>query len=409
MPAVGSLAPTRRAFAELLAEARARTVLLVSPLSGDEMIQRPEPGVGSVLSELERIVRYEERWLLDEFQQQPAGSYDEWFDVMTDVRQRVLHRLEDTDLPDQLASIQRYRRVLEHEYQRGEAILEILQAGGDLYTPSQERRLPLGRRLADPGIMARFPGGTVEIGASEQLSPWQWEKPVHRVLLRPFWIDIMPVTNGDFMTFMGEGGYGDREVWSEEGWQWVKASQARMPQHWSWQDGAWWSRSLGRDSAIDFTCPVTQLSHYEAEAFARFVGKRLPTEFEWEAAAGWDPETQSRRHYPWGNMAPTTHVANLDQLAFGPAAVGAFPGNLSPIGCYGMIGDVWEWTDSEFRLYPGSKDQIVESENHASTHDKVLRGGSWATRPGAIRISTRRPAPADARHIFSGFRCARDG
>ena len=138
---------------------------------------------------------------------------------------------------------------------------------------------------------------------------------------------------------------------------------------------------------LDLTCPVGCVSRYEAEAFAHFVGKRLPTEPEWEAAATWDPESQDRRHYPWGSMAPSLNVANLDQLAFETAEVGAFPGNVSPIGCYGMIGDLWEWT---------------------ATPSGVLRGGSWATRPGAARVTATKCSPPSARHVFSGFRCAHD-
>ena len=218
----------------------------------------------------------------------------------------------------------------------------------------------------------------------------------------------MPVTNGDFLTFMAAGGYAAREVWSDEGWHWVHSSQARMPRNWSWQDGAWWSRWMGRDRPIDLTCPVGQVCYYEAEAFARFVGKRLPSEVEWEAAAGWDPEAQARRRYPWGNMPPSQHVANLDQLSFQPAAVGAFPGNLSPIGCYGMVGDLWEWTSSEFAPYPGFAQDSDFPHQEFGRDRRVLRGGSWATRPGAIRISVRRSASPDALYPFSGFRCARD-
>jgi iron(II)-dependent oxidoreductase len=409
MPVAGSIAPTRRAVAELFAEARTRTVLLVSSLANSEMVRRPEPGVGCVLSELERIVLYEERWLLDESYHRNIESYDEWFDGMTDVRQKVLHQLDEVDPAGHPDLAGRYRMVLEHEYQRGEAILEILQRRGEPYTPPETRSLPQGRRLADPGVMARFPGGTIEIGASQQASPWSEERPAHRVTVLPFWIDVLPVTNGDFATFMDEGGYGNREVWSTEGWQWVKTSQAHMPRDWSWQEGAWWNRSLGHDGPVDLACPVNQVSHYEAEAFARFVGKRLPTEVEWEAAAAWDPETQSRRQYPWGNMPPSPHVANLDQLGFGPAAVGAFPGNVSPIGCYGMMGDIWEWTSSDFKPYPGFKNSTETLPTvRFGRRSKVLRGGSWATRPGAIRPSSRRPGLPEARHMFSGFRCARD-
>jgi iron(II)-dependent oxidoreductase len=398
-------------LAELLAEARARTLLLVGPLSNEEMSRRPDPAVNSVLAELERIVRFEERWLLDSSRDSSFGSYDEWFDSMMDVRQQVLDRLDQADVAaDGLPLVERYRMVLEHEYLRGEAILETLQVQGDPYNPPQHRTLPRGRRLADPGFMARFPGARVEIGGTEESSVWPEERPLHQVQLGPFWIDVMPVTNGDFMTFMAAGGYGTRDVWSEEGWEWVKAFQARMPRHWSWQDGAWWSGWMGHESPIDLTCPVAQVSYHEAEAFARFVGKRLPSEIEWEAAAGWDPEAQARRQYPWGTMPPTPHVANLDQLALQPAAVGAFPGNVSPIGCYGMIGDLWEWTTSEFLPYPGFPEDSTSMPTLSAFGQeyRVLRGGSWATRPGAIRITMRRPASPDSRHMFSGFRCARD-
>ena len=410
MPVAGPTAPTRRAFAELLAEARTRTVLLVSALSAEQISSQPDAEADSVLSELERIVLFEERLLVENPGHRPGiESYDEWFDVMTDVRQRALQRLNELDLGDDPVSQDRFRLVLEHEYRRCESILESLQARGDPYRPHQERRLPRGRRLADPGMMVRFPGGTVQIGAAPEAAVWPEEKPAHRVAVQPFWIDLMPVTNGDFMTFMAEGGYTQRDVWSEEGWQWLKQSQAYMPCNWLWQDGSWWNRRLGRDAPIDLTAPVAQVSFYEAEAFARFVGKRLPSEIEWEAAATWDPETQTRRHYPWGNMPPSYYVANLDELAFGPAAVGAFPGNVSPIGCYGMIGDVWEWTASEFTPYPGSDETAAEMMECGFSRDyKVLRGGSWATRPGAVRSSSRRPAAPHARVHFTGFRCARD-
>ena len=410
MPAAGPVAPTRRAFAELLAEARTRTVLLVSSLSGEQISRQPDPDVGSVLSELERIIAFEARMLLDDPGSLPRiASYDEWFDVMTDVRQRALQHLDQLELGDDPLWHDRLRLVLEHEYRRDESILESLQAGGDPYRPHEERRLPRGRRLADPGFMARFPGGTLPIGAAPAATPWPEEQPVFTVDVQPFWIDLMPVTNGDFVTFMAEGGYSERSLWSEEGLEWLKQSQAHMPRDWSWQDGAWWSRRLGRDAPIDFTAPVAQVSFYEAEAFARFVGKRLPTEIEWEAAATWDPETQTHRSYPWGNMPPSFHVANLDQLAFGPAEVGAFPGNLSPTGCYGMIGDVWEWTASEFAPYPGSDETVARMVGCEFSRDfRVLRGGSWATRPGAVRSSSRRPAAPHARTHFTGFRCARD-
>ncbi len=408
MPVAGPIAPTRRAYAELLAEARTRTLLLVSPLTAEQMARQPPAGLGSVLSYLQSITRFEATWLLDESVEPEFQSYDDWFDWMTELRQQIMHRLDAADFTGSSANAERYRMVVEYEYQCGEAILQTIQLLAEPYAPIARRPLPRGRRLADPGFMARFPGGTLEIGGTE-LSVWPEEEPAHEVTLQPFWIDVLPVTNGDYITFMAAGGYSERDAWSDEGWDWVKTSLAQMPEYWFWQDGVWWSHRVVRDAPIDLTCPVSHISYHEAEAFARFVGKRLPTEMEWEAAAAWDPDFQCRRSYPWGNMPPSPHVANLDQLAFEPAPVGAFPGNFSPIGCYGMVGDLWEWTSSAFLPYMGG-DLTPPSLPRGRFGDeyKVLRGGSWASRPGAIRLSVRRPARPENRALFCGFRCARD-
>jgi gamma-glutamyl hercynylcysteine S-oxide synthase len=393
MTALQSTTLSRKRLAELLAEARARTVLLVSPVSEEGMHARPDEAVQPVLQELEHILRFELEWLAQEPKQGSAEplpsfeSYDEWFDAMLEIRERSLEQLESVHGFSSSPSIEeRCRLVLDHEYRRDEAILETLQLQPDYRAPRRVA-LPRGRRLADPGIMARFPGGSIPIGAAADDRVWPDEAPLDRVHLEPFWIDVMPVTNGDFVTFMAAGGYMSTDYWSDEGWEWVRGNQVRTPRHWFWDEGAWWTRWMDRPMLLDLTCPVSCVSRYEAEAFANFVGKRLPTDLEWEAAATWDPEIQDRRHYPWGSMAPSLNVANLDQLAFETAEVGAFPGNISPIGCYGMIGDVWEWTASP---------------------TGVLRGGSWATRPGAARVTATKCSPPSARHIFSGFRCAHD-
>ncbi len=401
MPILETSVISRRRLAELLAEARARTVLLVSPLSDDEMRILPDDAVQPVLRELEQIVRFEQQWLtqgasLDRTDNAlpVIESYDEWFDTMMEVRQRSLEQLESVDEQTSIPLVEyRCRLVLEHEYLRGEALLETLQLQSGYRAP-RRTALPRGRRLADPGVMARFPGGCIPLGTSSESTAWSDELPAQDTELGPFWIDVMPVTNGDFITFMAAGGYMTSDFWSNAGWEWVRASQVQMPRHWFWDDGRWWTRWMDRMMPLDLTCPVACVSCYEAEAFAHFVGKRLPTELEWEAAACWNPEVQDRREYPWGNMPPTPNVANLDQLAFQTAEVGAFPGNLSPIGCYGMIGDLWEWTST------------VAPDR--GTDDRVLRGGSWATRPGAARVTARKTAPSFSRHIFSGFRCAHD-
>ena len=404
MPVLEPSTLSRRRLAELLAEARARTILLVSPLSEENLHDQPDGAVNPVLQELEKIVRFEQEWLAGSATDFSIGSYDEWFDTMLQVREVSLERLESVDDRESQPVEHRCRLVLEHEYRRGEAILETVQLQPDYRAP-RRTALPRGRRLADPGFMARFPGGMVPIGVPPDTPAWPDEQPADHVELSPFWIDAMPVTNGDFITFMAAGGYMTADFWSDSGWEWVRANQVRMPRHWFWDEGAWWTRWMDRASPLDLTCPVGCISWYEAEAFARFVGKRLPTELEWEAAASWDPETGSRRLFPWGSMPPSVNVANLDQLAFQTAEVGAFPGNLSPIGCYGMIGDLWEWT----AIQPAASTPDMSARKvEPKPQSAVLRGGSWATRQGSARVTARRCAPPSARHLFSGFRCAHD-
>jgi iron(II)-dependent oxidoreductase len=155
---------------------------------------------------------------------------------------------------------------------------------------------------------------------------------------------------------------------------------------------------------------VIHVCYHEAEAFARWTGKRLPTETEWEIAAAWNPTTGEQGLYPWGNAEPDHDFANLDQLGFDVAPVDAYARNVSPVGCTGMLGDVWEWTSTDFAGYPGFEafPYPEYSQVFFGTDYKVLRGGSWATRPGAVRNTFRNWDYPIRRQIFSGFRCARD-
>jgi iron(II)-dependent oxidoreductase len=230
------------------------------------------------------------------------------------------------------------------------------------------------------------------------------------VELRPFSIDVAPVTNAQYLEFMEDGGYRRRELWSDAGWAWKESDNADSPKYWSRDGSTWHSRMFDRTGPVDPRRPVCHVTYHEAEAYARWAGKRLPNEFEWEAAASFDPATGEHRLFPWGNEPWTPDKANLDQLSFDTAPVGAYPLNVSPLGCYGMIGDVWEWTSSDFAGYPGYQTFPYPeySEVFFGTEYKVLRGGSFATRPGAIRNTFRNWDYPIRRQIFSGFRCASD-
>jgi iron(II)-dependent oxidoreductase len=302
--------------------------------------------------------------------------------------------------------------VLQHEYQHNETILQTLQLKlGAPYAPVVRFDLPAAPPArASLGDMVRFPGGAVEIGTDDRSEAYDNERPRHAAEVRPFFIDVNPVTNGDFLLFIAAGGYAKPEYWSDAGRRWLAESGAQAPKYWFSSEGRWMTRVMDRSGPVDPRHPVCHVSWHEAEAFARFAGKRLPTEIEWEAAASWDPAMGRKRLFPWGDEPASRELANVDQLGFGTAPVGAYQRNVSPIGCYGMIGDVWEWTSSDFRPWPGFEAFPYQEYSEVCFGDeyKVLRGGSWATRPGAVRNTFRNWDYPIRRQIFSGFRCARD-
>jgi iron(II)-dependent oxidoreductase len=333
---------------------------------------------------------------------------------MDDIRARVLERLERAPFGDDDRLVRDgyvYAMVLQHEYQHNETILQTLQLkqGEPYHAP--RLYAPPTRRATPMGAMASFGGGRVRIGTDDRRAAYDNERPMHERDVAPFLIDVFPVTNGDYLRFMRDGGYSHQTLWSEAGWQWRQEAGVESPKYWIRDGNDWCVRVMDRVRSIDPSLPVCHVSYYEADAFARYAGKRLPTETEWEVAASWDPAHGQARRFPWGDDPATAERANLDQLTFTVAPVGAFSANWSALGCYGMIGDVWEWTSSDFVPYPGYETFPYPeySEVFFGNEYKVLRGGSWATRPGAIRNSFRNWDYPIRRQIFSGFRCARDG
>lgn len=254
-------------------------------------------------------------------------------------------------------------------------------------------------------------GGPFSMGTS--LDPWALdnERPAHVVHVPTFAIDRAPITNGQFMTFIADGGYERRELWSERGWQHRLDADLTAPQFWECDsDGTWWRRSFGVRRPVRTRQPVVHVSWFEADAYARWAGKRLPTEAEWEKAARFDSETRTSRAYPWGDAEPTAAHANLNQRHLEPADVGAYPVGASAAGVHQLIGDVWEWTSSDFEPYPGFEafPYAEYSEVFLRGDYKVLRGGSFGTDEVACRGTFRNWDHPIRRQIFSGFRLARD-
>ncbi len=219
------------------------------------------------------------------------------------------------------------------------------------------------------------------------------------------------MTNAAWVDFLDADGYDEPRHWGSEGWAWRQQEQLSCPLGWQ-PDGAggWVRNRFGSVEPLPADEPVQHVCWHEADAFARWAGRRLPTEVEWEVAATWDPVTGSKRRHPWGDEPWRAGLANLGQERLGPDPVGAHPGGRSAIGCFALEGDVWEWTSSGFAAWPGTTSFPYReySEVFYGGDYKVLRGGSWATSPQASRGTFRNWDLPIRRQIFSGLRTARN-
>ena len=258
--------------------------------------------------------------------------------------------------------------------------------------------------------MVVIPGGIFELGFSGKGFCYDNELPQHKVYLQPFKIDVAPVTNRDFSKFVEAGGYEDYKFWLSDGWDMVQENHWSAPLYWEEKNSSWYKKDFRGISELDPDEPVVNVSYYEADAYARWAGKRLPTEAEWEKAASWNEDLGRKTIYPWGDEAPSPNRANLlDSKLWGPSKVGAFSEGKSYYGCSQMLGDVWEWTSSEYVLYPGFMSKFPEYTDKWAVNQKVLRGGCFATPAAQIRNSYRNYFKPHERILFAGFRCAQDG
>ena len=389
-------------MAERLDEARRHTLKLVEPLSEEQLNRVYDPILSPLIWDLGHIANFEELWLVqriggraplrgdlgelyDAIEQPrkirgelPILTADEVRPYMDGVRERTLEVLDGIDLEPEdplLADGFVYEMLLAHEYQHNETMLQLLQMVEE-YEPVEVDRAPASEPVAEGPKMVRAEGGPHEIGAPAVGFAYDNERPRHRVDLEPFWIDRTPVSNADYMTYLEETGAEPPMYWERDG------------------EGGWVRTAMGRSEAVDPQLPVIHVSWDEADAFARWAGKRLPTELEWEAAA----------------QGASRERANLDQLSFGPAPAGAYADAASECGAVQMLGDVWEWTSSDFTAYPDFRvfPYPEYSEVFFGDEHRVLRGGAWAARRDAIRISFRNWDLPIRRQIFAGIRCAKD-
>ncbi len=384
-----------------MAEARRRTLQLVEPLT-DEQLNTVYSEILSPLAwDLGHIANFEELWLVQTIGERepmrgelgrfydaienpratrnelPILRGDELRSYMAEVRERTLDVLDGVDLADGDRLVRDglvYELILAHEHQHNETMLQLLQMVEE-YEPV-ERVDPPAATAPDGPEMVRVEGGRVAVGAGPHGFAYDNERPRQEVELDPFEIDRTPVTNAAYARFVEETGADAPLYWERDG------------------AGGWVRTAMGERRELEPDHPVVHVDYPAAEAYAAWAGKRLPTELEWEvAAAGSDRDR-----------------ANLDHLAFGTAPVGAHADGAADCGAVQMLGDVWEWTSSDFSGYPGFEAFPYDeySKVFFGPEHKVLRGGAWATRRSVIRTTFRNWDLPIRRQIFSGIRCVRD-
>ncbi len=422
-------------LADELAAARNRTLRLVD-FDDDEVHRQYDPLMSPLVWDLAHIGQQEEFWLLRGGDPNRPGllsrQVDQLYDAFTHsrasrvglpllppadaraycatVRGRILDALDA--LPDGHPDAFTFGMVVSHENQHDETMLQALNLRTGAPLLDRGSVLPTGR-AGVAGTSVLVPAGEFVLGVDAAAEPFSLdnERPAHAVDVPAFRIGRVPVTNAEWQQFVDGDGYRESRWWSEAGWAHRQQAGLTAPLFWN-GDGT--RTRFGHVENIPGDEPVQHVTFFEAQAYAAWAGARLPTEIEWEKACAWDPESRSRRRYPWGAAQPTAELANLGGDALRPAPVGAYPAGASAYGAEQMLGDVWEWTTSPLRPWPGFTPMVYDRYSEpffdgvGSGDYRVLRGGSWAVAAGILRPSFRNWDHPIRRQIFSGVRLAWD-
>jgi ergothioneine biosynthesis protein EgtB len=419
--------PDRSALALRFASVRQASLALAAPLSPEDCQVQSMPDASPTKWHLAHVTWFFETFLLERFD--PGFKpFDPAFRILFNsyyqgVGEQFPRARRGLVTRPSLAEVKRYRAHvddamqallaaragdaevealvalgLQHEQQHQELLLTDIKHALSFNPVSSAyaRRWPMAQVQPQPMRWFGYAGGLVELGhaaAEDGGFCFDNETPRHRAWTEPFDIASRPATYGDFLAFIEDGGYTRPELWLSMGWDWVQSGARSAPLYWRRDGDRWLSHTLQGTVDIDTRTPVCHLSYFEADAFARWSGARLPTELEWELAA-----RALRRAAP-GNFA--------DRGAFHPLPHTA-PVHDEPVQ---MFGDVWEWTQSAYLPYPGYRPlpgAVGEYNGKFMCNQFVLRGGSCATPPSHVRASYRNFFPPEAQWQFSGVRLARD-
>jgi iron(II)-dependent oxidoreductase len=426
----------RDEIAARLIAARARTAGLTDCVNEDDLVRQHSPLMSPLVWDLAHVANQEELWLLREVggREPMHPEIDKLYDAFehprakrpalpllppaqarsyaSDVRGRVLDLIERVSFTGSrlVDSGFVFGMIAQHEQQHDETMLSThqLRQGGQVLTAPPPGPAPADVLRLPAEVLV--PGGPFTMGTSTE--PWALdnERPAHLVDVPSFYLDTTPVTNARYTEFIAAGGYEEPRWWTAAGWEHRNRANLSAPLFWRRDGDQWRRRRFGAIEPVPPAEPVMHVCWYEADAFARWAGRRLPTEAEWEKAARHDPAAGRSLRYPWGDADPTPEVANLGQRHLQPAPAGSYPAGASPAGARQLIGDVWEWTASDFLPYPGFAAWPYKeySEVFWGPDYKVLRGGAFSADPVACRGTFRNWDYPIRRQIFAGFRTARD-
>jgi gamma-glutamyl hercynylcysteine S-oxide synthase len=414
-----------------LDDVRRGTHQLLALVDEDAFRTQPDPDFSPIGWHAGHIATFEAYWLLGQCKGDPplSAEYKRFFsptetakpnrrhlppraaimEYIDAVRRRVLRYLEQTPAHSDhhlLRDGRIIRNILQHECQHTETMTIVLH----MQERARSGAAPLTGAEAAPTDMVHVASGPFPMGSDPHGDWYDNEVPAHDIFVEAFLIDVHPVTNVQFARFIADGGYNTPRWWSDEGWAWRTLGGVSAPQYWRREHGGWLAAGFFGDGTLAADAPVMGVSWYEADAYARWRGRRLPTEAEWEKAAGWDCVRGQALPYAWGAARPDASRCNFERRFGMTTPVGQFATARSPSGCVDMNGNVWEWTASPFAPYPRFEPYPYAGYSlpYFDGQHRVLRGGSWATRGTIVRNTFRNWYLPSMRRIFAGFRCAQD-
>lgn len=431
---------SKTALVDMLRDARTRTLELVEGLDEQQLMGPSLATVNPLRWEIGHVAHFYEYFILrqlygrksvlgndkaDGLYDSIAVHHDTRWDLpllsttqtlayMQEVLEALIDRLDGPMANEQDSFI--YQFGVFHEDMHDEAFLWARQT---LAYPTPRLAVAADvEQERNAGAHAGYvdvPGGTFVLGARPD-APFLFdnEKYAHEVRVKPFTIAKASVTNAEFAAFVDDRGYQRDELWRAEGLRWRQTNNVSHPGYWQADGpGKWLLRRFDQILPLPANEPVVHVSWYEADAYCRWAGLRLPSEVEWEVAALGEPGSDGelavvKRRYPWGDSPPDATRANLDGCALGCIDVGALSAGDSAFGCRQMLGNVWEWTADTFHPFPGfAADAYTEYSTMLFGTTKVLRGGAWTTRSRMMHGTYRNFFEPSRWNIFSGFRTCR--